>query len=59
MGKKYKLMGWEAKDFYRYITQPEASAQEYALCGQLSFQVASFMEKARKQAGIHFASDQE
>lgn len=57
--EKYKLMGWEAKDFYRYITQLEASAQEYALCGQLSFQVASFMEKARKQAGIHFASDQE
>ena len=22
--EKYKLMGWEAKDFYRYITEPEA-----------------------------------
>ena len=50
-------MGWEAKDFYRYITQPEASSQEYAHCCQLSLQVAAFMEQVRKQAGIHFASD--
>lgn len=55
--EKYKLMGWEAKDFYRYITQLEASAQEYAHCCQLSLQVAAFMEQAREQAGIHFASD--
>ena len=55
--EKYKLMGWEAKDFYRYITQPEASAQEYARCSQLSLQVSAFMEQARKQAGIAFASD--
>lgn len=55
--EKYKLMGWEAKDFYRYIVQPEASAGEYAYCSRLSFQVASFMEQARKQAGIHFPSD--
>lgn len=55
--EKYKLMGWEAKDFYRYITQPEASAEEYARCSQLSLQVAAFMEQARKLAGIAFASD--
>ena len=55
--EKYKLMGWEAKDFYRYITEPEASAQEYARCGQLSLQVSRFMERVRKQAGLVFASD--
>ena len=50
-------MGWEAKDFYRYITEPEASAQEYARCSQLSLQVSCFMERVRKQAGLVFASD--
>ncbi len=55
---KYLLMGWEAKDFYRYITEPEASAQEYQYCSQMSLQVAEFLEKARKQAGIHFPSDE-
>ena len=55
--EKYQLMGWEAKDFYRYITEPEASAQEYARCGQLSLQVSCFMERVRKQAGLVFASD--
>lgn len=55
--EKYQLMGWEAKDFYRYITEPEASAQEYARCGQLSLQVSRFMERVRKQAGLVFASD--
>lgn len=55
--EKYKLMGWEAKDFYRYITEPEASAQEYARCSQLSLQVSCFMERVRKQAGLVFASD--
>lgn len=55
--EKYQLMGWEAKDFYRYITEPEASAQEYARCSQLSLQVSRFMERVRKQAGLVFASD--
>ena len=55
--EKYKLMGWEAKDFYRYITQPEASAQEYQRCSQLSLAVSTLMEQARKQAGITFPSD--
>lgn len=55
--EKYQLMGWEAKDFYRYITEPEASAQEYARCSQLSLQVSCFMERVRKQAGLVFASD--
>ena len=56
--EKYRLMGWEAKDFYRYITEPEATAQEYARCTELSLQVAEFMEEARKKAGIVFSSDE-
>lgn len=55
--EKYKLMGWEAKDFFRYITEPDASAAEYARCSELALQVSELMEAMRKQAGIHFASD--
>lgn len=55
--EKYKLMGWEAKDFYRYITEPEASAGEYQRCSELALQVSEFMEEIRKAAGISFASD--
>lgn len=56
--EKYKLMGWEAKDFHRYITEPDASAKEYEYCSQLSVDVAEFMEEARKKVGILFSSDQ-
>lgn len=55
--EKYQLMGWEAKDFYRYITEPEASRAEYQRCSALSLEVAEFMEAARKQADIRFPSD--
>lgn len=55
--EKYTLMGWEAKDFFRFIMEPEVSAKEYARCGELSLQVASFLEQARKQAGIRFPND--
>lgn len=55
--EKYKLMGWEAKDFYRYITQPEESRAEYARCVELSILVSEFMEEVRRQAGLVFASD--
>ena len=55
--EKFRLMGWEAKDFYRYITDPAATAQEYARCSELSLQVAEFLEEARKKAGISFPSD--
>ncbi|MCI9553293.1 MAG: Gfo/Idh/MocA family oxidoreductase [Acutalibacter sp.] len=57
--EKYKLMGNEAKDFYRYITQPEASRQEYANCSRLSVEVAEFLEDVRQRSGIAFPSDQE
>lgn len=55
--EKYQLMGWEAKDFYRYITQPEESREEYLRCKELSIQVAQFMEAIRKQCGLRFESD--
>lgn len=55
--EKFQLMGWEAKDFYRYITEPQTSAQEYARCTELSLLAASWMERIRKQAGIVFESD--
>ena len=55
--EKYKLMGWEAKDFYRYISDPEGSDQEYAVCSDLSLRVSSFMERVRKERKILFPSD--
>lgn len=54
---KYKLMGYEAKDFYRYITEPEASATEYAACRALACRVSACMEKLRADGGIRFPSD--
>ena len=54
---KYKLMGYEAKDFYRYITEPEASATEYAVCRALACRVSACMEKLRADGGIRFPSD--
>lgn len=55
--EKFKLMGWEAKAFYRYITQPEESREEYTRCSELSIAVAELMEEIRRKAGICFASD--
>lgn len=55
--EKYQLMGWEAKDFYRFITEPNESREEYERCLTLSADVAEFMEDARRQAGIIFESD--
>ncbi len=55
--EKYQLMGWEAKDFYRYITQPEDSLEEYRQCAKLSLEVSELMESVRRQAGIRFPSD--
>ncbi len=56
--EKYKLMGWEARDFYRYITEPGPSREEYLRCCALSQETAALMETVRKQAGIRFPSDQ-
>ena len=54
---KYKLMGYEAKDFHRYITEPEASAAEYEKCCSLACTVSEFIEQLRQEAGIRFPSD--
>lgn len=54
---KYKLMGYESKDFHRYITEPEASAEEYTQCKKLAYEVSVCMERLREMAGIRFPSD--
>lgn len=54
---KSKLMGCEARDFYRYISQPEETREEYARCTELSIQVSEFMEEARRSSGVRFPSD--
>ena len=54
---KYKLMGWEAKDFYRFITEPEASSEAYAQCAALAYMVSKYMEQLRRSGGIRFPSD--
>lgn len=56
--EKFRLMGNEAKDFYRYITQPQESREEYARCARLAVEVAEFMEEVRGLLGIRFGSDQ-
>lgn len=55
--EKYKLMGSEARDFYRYITKPAETAGEYQRCSELSLSVSAFMESLRKEANIKFPSD--
>ena len=55
--EKFKLMGYEAKDFYRYITEPEASRVEYEQCSALAYDVSVYMEGIRKLANIRFPSD--
>ena len=55
--EKFKLMGYEAKDFYRYITEPEASRAEYEQCSALAYDVSVYMEEIRKFANIRFPSD--
>lgn len=55
--EKYRLMGWEAKDFFRYITEPESSREEYRQCCELSLLVSEFMENLRKQLHVRFPSD--
>ena len=55
--EKFQLMGWEAKDFYRYITEPDVSREEYRRCSELSLQVSEFMEDLRKQLGVRFPGD--
>ncbi len=55
--EKHLLMGHEARDFYRFITKPDESREEYALCTRLSIEVAEFMEQVRRECGVLFPSD--
>jgi len=55
--EKYILMGHEARNFHRFITEPEQSRAEYARCRELAVSVSHFMEDVRMKAGIRFASD--
>ena len=54
---KHILMGYEAKDFYRFITEPEASGADYETCKKLAYDVSVCMETLRHMAGISFPSD--
>ena len=47
-------MGNEAADFYRYITDPAGSREEYEKAGELASQAGSVMAQIRRQAGISF-----
>ncbi len=55
--EKFRLMGWEAKDFYRFITDPEGSSAEYQRCSLLSLEVSKLMQSVRERSGIRFPSD--
>ena len=54
---KYKLMGYEAIDFYKFITDKENSLEEYNKCTEMCIKVADITEKIRLKAGIKFPSD--
>ena len=51
---KQELMSYEAKDFYRYITDREGTAEEYGEMCRLSLTVCAVMEAMRLQADIKF-----
>lgn len=55
--QKSVLMGFEAIDFYKFITKPQENAAAYQECSQMSLRVSTFMEKARSMLGVHFPSD--
>ncbi len=56
--EKFKLMGYEAKSFYRLITDFEANKAFYEQCTALSIDVCEFMEAAREKMGIRFDTDE-
>lgn len=51
---KQEMMSYEARDFYRYITERQETAQEYAEMTAISHTVCSIMETMRLQSGIRF-----
>jgi hypothetical protein len=52
---KSELMGFEAEDFERFITNP--SDEKYALCGDMSYRVLKAMQKIRDCSGIRFGKE--
>ncbi len=55
--EKFKLMGYEAADFYHYITEPEQYEKDYQVCQMMSVNVSHFMQEARAELQIVFESD--
>lgn len=51
---KEELMSYEAKDFYRYITEPNETKYEYQEMRELAHTVCAIMEAMRMQADIKF-----
>ncbi len=51
---KPEYMSYEAKDFYRYITNPEETKEEYSEMNRIAHAVCSVMEMMRLQSGIKF-----
>lgn len=52
--EKHVLMGYEGHDFYRYITDPEGTADEYAEMSDMALRVSRAMEMIRAKSGITF-----
>lgn len=48
------LMGNEMKDFYRYITDPQGTREEYEYAQALSISVSETLQQMRAQAGLSF-----
>lgn len=51
---KAELMSGEARDFYRYITDPQGCQEEYAAASQAALAVSRVMAEIRGLAGIRF-----
>ncbi len=53
--EKYKLMGYEAEDFYDFIEGKNTEFYQY--CREMSLTVSEILERLRKKADIEFPSD--
>ncbi|MEE0945430.1 MAG: Gfo/Idh/MocA family oxidoreductase [Acutalibacteraceae bacterium] len=53
---KEELMSYEAKDFYRYITEPQETKYEYKEMQELAHTVCAVMEAMRMQSNIIFTN---
>lgn len=55
--EKFILMGYEAQHFHAYITQRDKHSALYEKCTEMALSVSRFMEFARRELQIRFASD--